>query len=921
MAEVVGRNSELELIESWLADPARGVLVLEGEAGVGKTTLWRAGIELARAEGYRVLSSSAAGSEAQISFTTLRDLLDEAFDEVSEALPPPQRRAVAVTLLREEPAGAPPEQGAIAVAFLNALRELAARTPVLVAVDDVQWLDAASAGPLEYAVRRLESEPVKVLVARRTGEITRALAASAFDHDRAEVVRLDALTIGALARILHDRLGSTFPRPTLARLHQATGGNPFFALVLARTLGPDASSLRPGEPLHVHASLPELVRTRFTALPRASADVLAVASALSRPTLDVLNAAVGGDPEPALAPAVEAELVDVDGRDVRFTHPLFAAEAYELAAPRRRREIHAVLADIALDPEERARHLALATTEPSDVAASLLEDAAHTAASRGAATAAAELAAEAYRLTPPEDVDARTLRALDAGWFQFIVGDAARARALLEEAEQLAPPGALRARARTRLGWLEHHAGDRRLAVERYRTALDDAEDERERAEIFSLLAWSYAITREDIAAAEIYARRAVELCDAGVDDAALLVDSLAVLAQAEFFLGGGLPSAAMERALSLPPSTDELRILRRPTNHWAFVLLCADRFDEARPLFEEVLGLARDLGDESAVPWPLMRLCHLELAAGNWERADRLVEEALDAAALTGLVPVFADLTCTAALVQAHLGRVDQARATAAKGLELADDSGSGIGPRLAEWALGALELVLGDAAAAAQRLGVLWAESKRVGLLDPGENRYLGELGEALVAVGDDEAAGRLAEELGELGRRLERQSAIGLALRIEGLAAGARSEHDLALALLHDAAAAHESAGLPFEHARTLFGLGTVERRARRRRNARETLERARAGFQELGAELWVARTEEELGRIGGRTPSSEVLTPTEARVAKLVAEGNSNKEVAATLVVSVHTVEAALTSIYRKLDVRSRTEMAAKLARRS
>jgi DNA-binding CsgD family transcriptional regulator len=913
----VGRETELGTIERWLETPGHGTLLVEGDAGIGKTTLWRAGVASARAAGHRVLLSAAAGAEAQISFAALRDLLDDVFDAVAEELPAPQRRALGVTLLRDEPAGARPEQGAISFAFLNAVRALSAERPVLIAVDDIQWLDAASAGPLAYAVRRLGAEPVKLLVARRTGDDVPDAPLLSLEGSSVQAVRLDGLSIGALGRLLHDRLGTTFTRPTLGRLHDVSGGNPFFALALARTLDPDAAPLRPGDPFPVHASLPELVRTRFTTLPSATTDALAVAAALSRPTLEVLREVLARDPEPSLEPAVEAELVELAGEELRFSHPLFAAEAYELTAPRRRQQIHALLSDAALDPEERARHLALATTAPDAEAASTLDTAAHAAAARGAAAAAAELAEEAFRLTPPADVEGRTLRSLDAGWFQFIVGDAARARALLEEAEENAPGGALRARARTRLGWLEHHAGDRRLAVERYRSALEDAVDEGQRAEIFSLLAWSYAITRTDVAESGRYARLAVELCDAGVDDPALLADSLSVLAQAEFFLGGGLPSPAMERALSVPPSNEDIRVLRRPTNHWGFMLLCADRLDEARPLFHEVLERALELGDESAVPWPLMRLCHLELAAGNWAVAERYAEEGLDAAVLTGQAPVRADLTCTAALVHAHLGRVDEARRIAAEGLELAEASGSGIGTRLARWALGTVALALGEADEAVGRLGSLWETSKRVGLLDPGENRYLGDLGEALVAAGDDAGAKRLAEELGALGRKLGRQSATGVALRVEGLAAASRGEHEPALSLLRKAATAHEGARLPFELGRTLLALGGTQRRARRRRDARVTLQRALAVFEELGARQWAERAQAELGRIGGRAPSPDGLTPTEQRVAALVSEGKSNKEVAAELVVSVHTVESALTSIYRKLDVRSRTELARKL----
>jgi DNA-binding CsgD family transcriptional regulator len=297
---------------------------------------------------------------------------------------------------------------------------------------------------------------------------------------------------------------------------------------------------------------------------------------------------------------------------------------------------------------------------------------------------------------------------------------------------------------------------------------------------------------------------------------------------------------------------------------------------------------------------------------------ALRYAEDGLEAAVQTGQAPVQADLTCTHGLVLAHLGDADEARATATTGLALAEASSSGIGSRLAQWALGMLDLSLGDADAAAGRLGPLWERSKGAGIIDPGENRYLGDLGEALVATGDVAAADRLADELGALGLRLDRQSAIGISLRIHGLAAAARGDHDDALARLGNAVAAHEAAGLPYELGRTLLALGSVARRARHRRESRTALQRSLETFERLGAGRWAERTRVELARVGGRPPSEGGLTPAEHRVAALVAAGKTNKEVAAELVLSVHTIEAALTSIYRKLDVRSRTELAQKLA---
>ncbi|HET8691129.1 MAG TPA: LuxR C-terminal-related transcriptional regulator, partial [Steroidobacteraceae bacterium] len=572
---------------------------------------------------------------------------------------------------------------------------------------------------------------------------------------------------------------------------------------------------------------------------------------------------------------------------------------------------------IVADPEERARHLALSLADPDAAAAATLEAAARAAAARGASATAAELAEQALRLTPTEDRGGRCERGIDAGWYAFIAGDATRAWVLLEQASSTAPPGRLHARALVRLAWLDHHAGDRHVAVERYRSALDAASgDLALEAEAHSLLAWCVFIMREDVPLAAHHARLAVDLAER-LEDPVLLTDSLAVLGQIEFFGGGGLPSPAMERALATPAEPADGRVLRQPRQHWAILLLDADRFDEARGHLLHIHQLALDHGDESALPWPLMRLSQLELLAGDWHKAIAYADSGLDAALQTGQRPPQADLLCTRALVLAHLGRADEARAAATEGLRLARSCGAGIGRRIVLWALAFLDLSLGDVAAAHERLEALRASSKSAGIVDPGENRYLADLGEALVALGRIEQAEDLAGELEALGRSLERPSALAMAERVRGLAAAEAGDLERAVSHYERGLEQHAAAANPFDEARTLLSLGSAQRRARRRRDARGTLSTAAERFDALGAALWAEKARAELGRIGGRAPSPDGLTPTETRVAHLVAEGMSNKEVAAALVVSVHTIEAALTSIYRKLDVRSRTEMAQRL----
>ena len=800
--EIVGRVAELDALTSWLDGSGPPILLLEGEAGIGKTTLWRAGVEEARERGLRILAASSVQSETQLSFTTFRDLVGDVFDDVADGLPGPQRRALEVTLLREEPEGTAPDRGAIGVAFLSVLRALGERERTLVALDDVQWTDAASQAPLRYALRRLEpGQGLCVLLARRVDETSSVpLELDRLDAGGIDRLRIGPLSVGALGHIFHTELESTYARPTLRRIHEVSGGNPFFALELARALGPEGESLTVGAALPVPGTLHELVDERLLSLPAETMDALVVASVLSRPTLGLLGAALERDPLPLIEPAAKARVADVDGATVRFVHPLFAAAVYDLAPETRRREVHRRLAEVVTDEEEHARHLARSADEPSKHVADVVERGGRLAAARGASAGAAELLEEAHRLTPDELAIERSRRAMEAGWLQFIAGNTARAESLLELASETAPAGPLHARALVRRAWLDHHTGDRRSALALYRAALDEAVGNPAlEAEINSLLAWCIFIMREDVVLAERHARTAVALCEQ-IQDPVLEADSLAVLAQIEFFQGGGLPSPTMERALQLRPDVVDQRVLRHPRQHWALLLLDADRLDEARSHMQFARELADAHGDESALPWPLMRLAQLELLAGDWVQADAYAQEGLEAAVETGQTPPRADLVCTRALVLAHLGRVDEARATAEEGIRLAESCGAGIGLRVAQWALGLVDLSVGSFAEAHARLRKLRDASEVARIVDPGENRYLADLGESSVALRELDEADRLADELERLGTSLQRPSALAIAWRIRGLAALERGDLESALAGLEQALDHHRGAPDP-------------------------------------------------------------------------------------------------------------------------
>lgn len=921
---IVGREDELAQIEAFLTEEGQRALLLEGEAGIGKTTLWRWGLESAEARGRHVLTCAAVSSEAQLAFTALRDLLAEAFDAAAPQLPAPQRRALGVALLREEPEGAPPDRGAVGAAFLSTLRVLAEERPLLVAIDDVRWLDAASALVLAYAARRLRDEPVQLLLTSRSEEQVQLPQ----QLDRAlegQVRRLcvGPLSVGALHRLFHHHLDATFPRPTLLGIWEASGGNPFFALEIARAVEVSGGRLVPGEPLPVPGSLHELVQARLAGLFEIAGDVLLATAALAQPTVALVTAAAGPDAPVQLERAVAAAVLELDDGRIRFTHPLLAAGVYSVADPERRREVHRRLAALVEDAEERARHLALSAEGPSAGVADLLEEAARLARGRGAPTAAAELAEDAVRLTPDDQPEDELRRTIAAGGYHFEAGDADRARRLLGDAARAAVPGPRRAEALWRLARAHVFEADHRTAVRLYGEALVEAGDDVEtRIEAEAGLAVALMRMLEELPTAARHARTAVELAEShGVGDA--LPELRARLALIEALLGQPGALELARHAAELEKTADAsggsggdyfARSFGGANFMRGVVLQWADQLGESRASFETARERALELGDESSLPLIGRYISTTACLAGDWAAAAREADESYEVAVQTGQTSQQAVLAGVRGLVLAHLGRVDDAREAAEEALRVSAETGAMFGTLLASSALGLLELSLENPAEADRHLGPLVEPLEAAGVREPGAMRFVPDEIEALILLGRHDEAEALLSRLEKPARELDRPSALAAVGRCRGLLEAARGRHDDGLAAFQSALAEHDRAPIPFERARTLLAMGQVQRRAKHRREARDSLQQALTVFEELGAPLWAAKARAELARISGRSPAGDELTVTERRVAELVIEGRSNKEVAAALYLSVKTVEANLSRIYAKLGIHSRTELA-------
>jgi DNA-binding NarL/FixJ family response regulator len=918
-AAVVGRDQELAALADFFGSGERlpGVLLLEGEAGIGKTTLWRAGVELA-GDRFRVLTSSPSGAETQLSYAAAGDLLDGVGpEEAVDGLPEPQRRALRVALLVEEPSSErPTEPRTVAVAFLNALRALAQGSPLLVAVDDVQWLDLASAVVLAYATRRLREEPIALLLARRLEGAGRLpLELDRMPAERQLIrVAVSPLTLGAVHRLLHTRIGMSFPRPTLRRLHAVSGGNPFYALELARALERQGGRLEPGAELPLSGDLSALLRARLAPLPHETLEALLAAAALATPTVGLLVAAGGGEVRTVLESAVDAGVIEVPDDRIRFTHPLLAAAVYAQADARRRRECHRRLAEVVADAEERARHLALAVEAPDLAVAAALEEAALGAFARGAIESAAALGEQALRFTPGAQLEALQRRRMAVAGYLARAGAKARARRLIEEAWDAAEPGPERARVAFVIAWLGLGTLEQRAAA--LRTALADAADDVQLlARIHAVLAsLPFPVLPPEETAA--HATVGFELAEKVGEPGTWVVAAMATL-WIDLLRGHGLDRERLERALALESSAARFTDPIVVRFFAAFAAYANGDLARARTMLERIETEDRERGD-TGVASTLALLADVELDAGHWTRAEALATESLELAldAEDGFQE--ADARRVLVRLAALRGDADRARRLAEEAIRVADAVAAADCRSRIRATVGMLELSLGDGFAAAALLdeAVSFAERARVG--EPGLLWFVPERVEAAVAVGALDEAERMLAPFESSARQLERTAAEATALRARALIESARGDLERAVSTTEEALALHERSPQPFDCARTLLVRGSLLRRLRRRRDARETLERAVSEFEQLGAAIWSVRARDELARIGGRVPSAGELTPSERRIAELVAEGKTNREVAAILVVADRTVESALTQIYRKLDVRSRTQLARKLA---
>jgi DNA-binding CsgD family transcriptional regulator/tetratricopeptide (TPR) repeat protein len=914
---VIGRESELATIESFLTRVPAGpsALVIEGEAGIGKSTLWLWATARARSNGWTAITARPAEAETAHSYAALADILAPIAGATLADLPEPQRLALEqVLLLRHVAAGERIDGRAVGAAAVGAITKAAATGPLVIGIDDLTWLDSASARVIDSLTRRLGNLPVGLVV---TGRVTAGAGIAlglerAVGHERVTRLELSGLSRGALQQLIHRALGLTFPRPILSRLHAASAGNAYVALEIARAIGQMPRPMRLDEQLPVPATVRALVGHRLGGLTRDVKVAMLAVAASAAPTRGDIMAVVGDEQraDRAIAGAEQAGLLVEEHGRYRAIHPLIASTIYAQSDSIQRRSVHRQLARVAAGPEDRARHLARTVAGPDETIASELETASGEARRRGAPEGAAELLRLAVELTPAGSGGLARRRML-LGTALLEIGSTAAAIVELDLALSALPGGADRATAglqRAIAAW--YVAADQQ--AERFALAarVEADHDPALAARIEALL----AVFCADMQRASDHAAAALSL--AGLPGSRLdpAVVALATWQRflAEVYLGHPPPVELIAHDTGLDAIGDPTQVPTVP-GIWA---LAMGRFDEARGFFADLLARSQITGAWTAAADLEARLAEVELWADRWDAALNHVDRARAAAAELEQAEPPAAMRVLATIT-ARRGDIVSARALVAESIgdrQLADD------PLVrAAWLVTAtaVEMTAGDMAAAeryaAQADGALAA----IGVLEPLLLDTTADRAEALVALGRTADAKGLLLALDRRCQVLPRAVNLVAAARLRALLAATDDEVEQAIEGSEPALA--DSAGWPlFDRLRTLLARAGLQRRRRDRRGATASLEVALQIASELRAAPWRDRAGAELDRLGRRRGAALALTPTERQVAELIAAGATNREAAAQLFMSPKTVESHLSRIYGKLGIASRAELGRRMA---
>ena len=907
---LLGRERERAAIDHLLHGTRAGVsggLIITGQPGVGKTTLLSYAREAAK--GMRLLGARGFQAESSLPYSALADVLRPLLAWL-DRLPEVQAAG-----LRAAMALAPPSPGDRFKTYAGALSLIAAAAeegPMLIAVDDAHWLDPASAEALFFVTRRLAAEGVLMLFAARDSNEMPAdpaglplLSLGGLDHDAS--IQLLGLSAKAMAR------------PVAEAIYSASAGNPLALIEISSLLTERQRSGHEPLPerLPVGSRLVSAFDPRLAALPEATRTALLLAAAgpeAGMPELRIAGAALSIDAEQALTVAERTGLIDV-GETVQFRHPLIRSAVYEGASPDQRRNAHRALASASPvgSSGDRAWHLAAASIEPDEAVAAALDTVGGEQMARSAYASALRAFERAAELSP--DVSDRVRRLSNAAVSGLLAGRGNRAIALLDRALPLIAESGAHADAvllREQIAtWVDRPmAAHSSLVDEAGRIETDDPA----RAAVLLTYACGPCFMAAEIVEAKRTAARALALAErSGVP----AVISSAEIALGEALLLHGEPRGQelIRKALASPAGRQADLTHSMEVLYAADFLVYVEDFDIAGLLLENAIRSQRKAGAPALLPYPLSVRSELEFRTGRWIEAYADATEAVELASETGQLSSSTYCHVCLARLEAALGQTAECLSRLALARRLAERFGTNSIPSYT-WAIeGFLNVGLENWHAAIECLTIAREEARRREMLEPGVLRWHGDLIEAYLRVGSRGEAEAVLEELEGQAQTTGRLWARVAAGRTQGMMASPENlegAFEAALALA-------ETAGDPFELARTRLAYGEGLRRLRRRAEARTQLRSAIATFEQLGARPWTQRAERELAATGERLQrrtgtNSRDLTPQEMRVCVAVARGDTNREVATQLFLSLKTVESHLTSAYGKLGLRSRSELA-------
>ena len=915
---LVGRSHEIEAIHGLIEDARAGrgrALVVRGAPGIGKSTL----LEQARREGeergLRVLAARGVESESRLAFAALADVLRPVLGRIEE-IPEAQRAALRAALALGPPAA--PDRFAAYAATLTLLGAVAADGAVLILVDDGHWLDPPSREALIFCARRIADEPIAILAASRERPPERLLAP---EVQNLEIRPLDEQESKALLEAV---TGAEPLAPAVAREVLAlAGGNPLALVELPGALsdGERAGGVALPRPLRPGEAIVEAYRRRVERLDPGARRALGVAAVSSDGAAGPLAGALGrlGGNMSDLVAAEAAGFLALDGDVARLRHPLLRPVVLELMDPAERRDAHRALAgalDRDRDVEQRAWHLAEATIGPDDLVTAALEAAATRAAARTGYTTAATFLERAALTARDPGRSGRDL--LGAAQLAMAAGEPARGSSLLERLWESGPDPSVRAATAHLRGLVTLMTTSTEAA---YGLLLREARIARDAdpivaAEMLASAGLAQAMAgrgREALRCLQ-EARHIVTVCGGRSPYVAVILASALVVA--------GRAREAREAFAALDGFLDEVDPL---TPHGQSLVMSLTPttwlgdFDRAERYLSRWVGRARESGSLAFLGSPQAFGAELDFRRGRWRDAEARATEAVRSLEETGQRGSLGFALITLATIEAALGRADDCRENARRASELAEELGLGSIATYRGFALGLLEQGLGRPASAAAHLEPLVDLTREAGFDEPAIVMWQPDLVEAYARLGQLAGARRVLGTLAEQAERTQGVWARAVTWRCRGLIDDDINRH------FGEALALHAGLPMPFERARTELLYGARLRRAGRRSEARTQLGLALAAFDQLGAAPWAAQAREEIAASGmplhprSRSHSSNELSARELQVARTVAQGLTNREAGARLFLSEKTIERHLGSVYRKLGLRSRAQLALRFAR--